>query len=315
VAIGLTYTLEMTKRVEPSISSVSFNCPHCEALAHQHWYNTCASPIEKNGTPFRADLDFIEVIKKDKNFPEDHRESQIEFVQRCVRGEVFLESTQKSRYGDPDVINLSISRCYSCKALSVWIHEKVVHPPLRVGVEPNADLPPDILRDYDEARSILDASPRGAAALLRLAIQKLCAHLGEPGKNISDDIASLVKKGLDKRVQQALDIVRVIGNDAVHPGQIDLSDDRNTATKLFGLVNLIAEKMISEPQHVEALRFSCEEPDGVVSARGLAAVDRAHRRARCVRDPHRVRGLAARVRIRRVKPPDRFARHDPMSFA
>jgi acetyl/propionyl-CoA carboxylase alpha subunit len=62
-----------------------------------------------------------------------------------------------------------------------------------------------------------------------------------------------VKKGLDKRVQQALDIVRVVGNDAVHPGQIDLRDDRDTATKLLGLVNLIAEKMITEPKHIEAL--------------------------------------------------------------
>jgi hypothetical protein len=135
----------------------------------------------------------------------------------------------------------------------------VLYPPLRVGIEPNVDLPPDILRDYDEARSILDASPRGAAALLRLAIQKLCAHLGEAGKNINDDIASLVKKGLDKRVQQALDIVRVVGNDAVHPGQIDLRDDRDAATKLFGLVNLIAEKMITEPKHVEALYGSLPE--------------------------------------------------------
>jgi hypothetical protein len=38
-------------------------------------------------------------------------------------------------------------------------------------------------------------------------------------------------------VQQSLDIVRVIGNDAVHPGQIDLTDDIETATKLFVLIN------------------------------------------------------------------------------
>jgi hypothetical protein len=78
-------------------------------------------------------------------------------------------------------------------------------------------------------------------------------HLGEKGKKIDDDIASLVKKGLDSRVQQALDVVRVIGNNAVHPGQIDLSDDRATAEKLFGLVNLIAEIMISQPKHVRSM--------------------------------------------------------------
>jgi hypothetical protein len=60
-------------------------------------------------------------------------------------------------------------------------------------------------------------------------------------------------------IRLAPDIVRVIGNDAVHPGQIDLRDDRDTATKLFGLVNLIAEKMISEPKHVEALYGSLPE--------------------------------------------------------
>ena len=62
-----------------------------------------------------------------------------------------------------------------------------------------------------------------------------------------------MEKGLDVRVQQALDIVRVIGNNAVHPGQIDLKDDRGTAGKLFDLVNLIADSMISQPKHVEAM--------------------------------------------------------------
>jgi hypothetical protein len=94
---------------------------------------------------------------------------------------------------------------------------------------------------------------RGAAALLRLAIQKLCKHLGEKGKNIDNDIGALVEKGLDGRIQKALDIVRVIGNNAVHPGQIDLRDDRATAEELFDLVNLIAETMINQPKHIEEL--------------------------------------------------------------
>ncbi|MER9473535.1 DUF4145 domain-containing protein [Mesorhizobium sp. M0520] len=100
---------------------------------------------------------------------------------------------------------------------------------------------------------MINTSPRSAAALLRQAIQRLCRHVGGDGKNINDDIASLVKKVLDPRVQKALDVVRVIGNNAVHPGQIDLKDDRATAAKLFGLVNLIADIMVTQPKHIDAM--------------------------------------------------------------
>lgn len=118
---------------------------------------------------------------------------------------------------------------------------------------PNADLPEDIRADYEEARAIASLSPRGAAALLRLSIQKMCKYLGEEGKNINDDIRSLVEKGLPVRVQKALDSVRVIGNDAVHPGEMDLRDNPETVNTLFHLVNFIAEKMISEPKEVDAM--------------------------------------------------------------
>lgn len=132
-------------------------------------------------------------------------------------------------------------------------------------------MPDDIRRDHDEASTILDLSPRGSAALVRLAIQKLCKHLGQPGKNINDDIRALVADGLDSRIQKALDVVRVVGNNAVHPGQIDLRDDRATAESLFRLLNLIVERMISEPKHVDEIyaalpeeaRKAIEKRDGV----------------------------------------------------
>lgn len=66
-------------------------------------------------------------------------------------------------------------------------------------------------------------------------------------------IAELVADGLNVRVKQALDIVRVIGNESVHPGQIDVRDTPEMAERLFTLVNLICEKMISEPKHIEEM--------------------------------------------------------------
>ena len=58
---------------------------------------------------------------------------------------------------------------------------------------------------------------------------------------------------ISRKNQKSLDIVRVIGNEAVHPGVVDLNDDRDTANKLFDLVNSIADQMISHPQSVQEL--------------------------------------------------------------
>ena len=127
----------------------------------------------------------------------------------------------------------------------------MVYPTRGLTPPPNVDLPDHIKRDYEEAGAILGHSPCGAAALLRLCIQKLCVHLGEPGKNLNKDIGALVSKGLGTRVQQALDIVRFIGNEAVHPGVLDLKDDTETAATLFDLVNLISDEMITRPRQLE----------------------------------------------------------------
>jgi len=147
--------------------------------------------------------------------------------------------------------NTLTAKCTHCNKFSLWVDSKMVFP-LTGNVEmANYDLPDDIKSDYDEAKNIVNISPRGAAALLRLAVQKLCIHLGEKGTNINDDIKSLVKKGLPQTMQQALDSVRVIGNNAVHPGKIDLNDDIEIAYALFGFVNIICEMLISQPKKVK----------------------------------------------------------------
>ncbi len=117
---------------------------------------------------------------------------------------------------------------------------------------PNVEMPINVREYYIEAAGIISKSPRAAAALLRLAIQLLCKELGEKGKNINDDIASLVSKGLPDVVQQSLDIVRVTGNEAVHPGQID-ADDPAVVGNLFELLNIIVEYMIAMPKRVSGL--------------------------------------------------------------
>jgi len=146
-----------------------------------------------------------------------------------------------------------IARCAHCEGYTIWYYNDMIYPDASLAPMPNSDLPDEIRADFEEAMTIVQRSPRGAAALLRLCVQKLCVHLGERGKKIDDDIAALVKKGLSPMIQQSLDLVRVIGNNAVHPGTIDFKDKPETAVQLAKLINLIADAMITQPKAVEEL--------------------------------------------------------------
>lgn len=209
----------------PRLGAISFNCPHCRAFAQQQTYQVAGS--------LRASFSKI------------------------------MEATDQVGDAAPGFIDvvgqatmtggLALTQCVACHRMHLWVRGEMVWPSTYLGVPPaNADLPPEVMADYNEAASVVKASPRAAGALLRLAIEKLCRHVGESG-DINAMIGALVKKGLDERLQQALDYVRVVGNEAVHPGQMDLKDDVATASTLFGLVNLIADRLISEPKHVAEL--------------------------------------------------------------
>jgi len=81
----------------------------------------------------------------------------------------------------------------------------------------------------------------------------LLKQAGKSGKKINDDIGELVSEGLSPKIQQALDLLRVIGNNAVHPGQINLDDNAEIAQKLFSILNFIADELITKPKELESL--------------------------------------------------------------
>jgi hypothetical protein len=154
------------------------------------------------------------------------------------------------------------STCGNCSDHTYWltgeagpgVDDKLLWPLSSTSAPgPHVDMPDEPKADYIEALSIVERSPRGAVALLRLAAQKLMISLGQQGENINNDIRALVQNGLPVRVQQALDTLRVTGNNAVHPGQIELKDNREMAIGLFGLLNYIVEQQITQPKELDAI--------------------------------------------------------------
>ena len=141
--------------------------------------------------------------------------------------------------------------CRHCKNCSIWVNQKMVFPYLSTAPFPIDEMPKTVKELFNEARAILNQSPRGACALLRLAIQYLVKELGEDEKNLNKAIGSLVKKGLPEKMQKALDTIRVIGNNAIHPGKIDVKDNLEIAHSLFKLLNFISEKMIKDNKEIE----------------------------------------------------------------
>ncbi|OAB34244.1 hypothetical protein PMSD_14845 [Paenibacillus macquariensis subsp. defensor] len=190
----------------------------------------------------------------DTYFPPMYENSSFHCPHCNVKAQQDWSNTSYYSHGSATPIpELRVSKCVHCKRLTIWYDKTVIIPLVSLAAKPHPNMPDSLINDYQEARSIVNFSPRGAAALLRLALQKLMIELGESGKDINKDIGSLVEKGLSEEVQQALDIVRVIGNESVHPGELDLQDDYDTALSLFELINFIIDDQISRKRKISEL--------------------------------------------------------------
>lgn len=223
----------------PARNKNAFSCPHCGAYAHQEHYCLYA------GLPGIT-------------------ETLAEITARALtswagpggevdKGQPILSKIEPKVMHCYDLLNVSSKKCVHCYQMSIWVRDELVWPRRGAGPFPNPDLPPEVLQVYEEASSILDLSPRASCALSRLAIELLCKHVGATGKTLDNRIGCLVERGLKQKVQQMLDYVRVVGNDAVHAGQMVMTDTRADAEILLKLVNEIADEIITQPEHIDEL--------------------------------------------------------------
>ena len=177
--------------------------------------------------------------------------------------EIFSPAKLPSNYQTQPILieehRVTLSYCSHCYEPTLWIDKKIIYPLIGMFPLANEDLPDDVKEIYNEAASVANQSCRAACALLRLALQMLLEQLGRSG-NINDDIKNLVKKGLNLQIQQALDIVRVTGNHAVHPGEI-VFDDTTNVQVLFDLLNIIADVFITQPKRTQKLYDNLPETD------------------------------------------------------
>ena len=177
---------------------------------------------------------------------------------------------------------LAMSFCQACRKPVLWHEGTQIWPTSTSAPPPAPAMPAEVRASYDEARAIVDGSPRSAAALLRLSLQTLVVLLVRPGGSLPDDVQApaepgphdfrappepgseanmpapagpgldadvraLAESGLPDAARHAFRAARVVGHDAVRPGRLDPRDDRQTALALFDLVNVVVEKMIAEP--------------------------------------------------------------------
>lgn len=201
------------EETRPVHGSLAFTCPHCRAFTQQTWATTVVIAGDEGEAQPWSDIDR--------------------------------------------------ATCFVCREHSVWLCGRRYipglgsHPswemiwPLQAGgTLPHPRLPERLAPLHREAREVIAASPRSAAALLRLLTEDLLQELADPKKKLNENIGQLVREGkLGQQEQRMADYLRISGNSAVHPAQLEVADGDMAARAdlMFTFVNLLVEKFIALP--------------------------------------------------------------------
>ncbi len=145
--------------------------------------------------------------------------------------------------------NTTAAKCSNCRHFSLWYYGRMIFP-YKGNIEmANPDLPVEALRDYNEAVDVANLSAKSAAALLRLALYKLCRHIAHHD-TLEENVAVLIKRGLPRELEHGLYEVRCLGAYAVAPGTIVQEDKLEMAFALFSFINSICDYFITQPKKI-----------------------------------------------------------------
>jgi hypothetical protein len=124
------------KYVSPAIDQLAFNCPHCGALAKQFWFSVRADQLEADHTPHVITADLVSGLRE-SDMEREERERTVKWAERIATGRPTLERvSHRSAYFD--VPNVSLSRCYNCDEVCVWIYDQLFWPRRPGGPQPTS---------------------------------------------------------------------------------------------------------------------------------------------------------------------------------
>ncbi len=81
---------------------------------------------------------------------------------------------------------------------------------------------------------------------MRVCIQKLVPLLEDNGKELNQRVSSLVRKGLEMEMQQAMDVLQVLRSDPAQLTHLESQADKKTALRFLDFLKEVLERRMSQ---------------------------------------------------------------------
>jgi len=158
-------------------------------------------------------------------------------------------------------LNFDTLECGNCRGyvMCLWsasssglLHDCRVLPyPLRITEHPKY-WPEDVGRLWIQAhRSLSDENYDAAAVMARSALQSAVRHQHAVGTSLKGQIQDLASRGiLPPLMQEWSDQVRILGNDAAHPGPGQAAPDPRDAKDIVQFLDFLLEYLYTLPHRI-----------------------------------------------------------------